>query len=136
MSGFDYFKKCVFENYANFEGRARRSEYWYFTLFNAIIGYFIQALGLVLESPIFMILSIIVSFALFLPALSVMARRLHDIDKSGWNFLWVITIVGIFVVLYWLVQDSQYGPNKYGQNPKGIGNDTNKIDDQLTEELV
>ena len=119
-----------------FDGRARRSEYWYFVLFNAIITYSLQGIGLLLDIPAMFMISILVSIVLLIPGLTALVRRLHDVGKSGWNYLWVFTIIGAFAVLYWLVQDSQHGPNNYGPNPKGLGNENTRIGDQLTEDMV
>ncbi len=78
---FNWYKKVVFENYANFSGRARRSEYWYFTLANFIIAIVTvmldKALGLKFGT------NSIYSLAVFIPGLAVAVRRLHDIGKSG-----------------------------------------------------
>ena len=136
MSGFDYFKTCLVDKFGVIDGRARRSEYWYFVLFNAIITYSLQGIGLLSDIPALYIISIVVSIALLIPGLTAAVRRLHDINKSGWNYLWVFTGIGAFVVLYWLAQDSQHGPNNYGPNPKGLGNENSRIGDQLTEDMV
>ena len=87
----DWYKKVVFENYANFNGRARRSEYWYFTLANLIIVIILsvldKVLGLKIGNSNSGILNTIYSLAVFLPGLAVMTRRLHDVGKSGWLLL-------------------------------------------------
>ena len=57
------------------------------------------------------------SLAFFLPGLALVARRLHDVGRSGWWFLIAFTIIGIPVLLYWLVKDSDAGANKYGAGP-------------------
>lgn len=123
----------VWKKYAQFTGRARRSEYWFFALFNTLIG-----IGLWLLSSIPMLfgvrsgnaayflpgmgLLLIYSFATILPSLSVMVRRLHDTGKSGWWFLIsFIPVVGTIILLVFLFTDSQPGPNQYGPNPKGFG---------------
>lgn len=113
--------KSVFQNYVNFSGRARRSEYWYFALFSGIIGFvfgFIE--GVLGESMLLAILSVVVSLGLLLPSLSVSVRRLHDIGKSGWWILIQLTIVGIIPMFIWFCRDSQPGENQYGLNPKEI----------------
>jgi len=116
MSGFDYFKTVIFEKYALFTGRSRRSEYWYFILFNLIIGYTIA--GLAYFFPVFNYISYAFSLALLLPGIAVVVRRLHDIGKSGWWYLSVLTIIMIPVLIYWFCQDSQTGTNQWGSNPK------------------
>lgn len=120
----------VLKNYTNFSGRARRSEYWYFVLFNFIFqiaaGVIDNALGSNFEiidgikSPYGYIY---IGYSLFtlLPGLAVIARRLHDIGKSGWMFLVIlIPIAGWIWLLILLFTDSQFGDNKYGPNPKAI----------------
>ncbi len=112
----------VFQNYANFSGRARRSEYWYFTLFSALVtgvlGGLAAASGERLET-VFRGLSGLVSLGLFIPGLAVCWRRLHDIGKSGaCYFLCLIPIVGPIILLVWYCRDSEPGGNMYGPNPK------------------
>ncbi len=95
----DWYKKVVFENYANFKGRARRSEYWYYTLATIIISIILsiidEVLGLKFGSNQG-ILNTIYSFAVFLPGLAVAVRRFHDVGKSGWML--VIMYVGIIAL--------------------------------------
>ena len=112
MSFVDAVKSVVVENYANFNGRARRSEYWYYTLASCIAGFICGLL------PIPFIATLL-SLALFIPSLAVSVRRLHDIGKSGWMYLLIlIPIVGAIILLVWFCQDSQPGENKWGANPK------------------
>ena len=125
----------VFNKYATFTGRARRSEYWWFTgcyiviqiIFNfASLGMLAGTMSgdISYNDPsysIFQTMSVIVGLGLFLPSLAVTVRRLHDIGKSGWNILCAaIPIVGVIVVLVWMCQDSDVVANKYGESPKYI----------------
>ena len=113
----DYYLS-VLKNYAEFSGRARRAEYWYFALFNMIIAF---ALGFVgaLAGDEASILGMLYSLAIFIPAMAVLVRRLHDTNRSGWWFLIVfVPLVGVIVLLVFLVSDSQPGSNEYGPNPK------------------
>ncbi len=122
------FKKVVFENYANFTGRARRSEYWYFTLFNVLVGVLAMVLMIVSialdnDNPLiaaFIYLAYgVYSLAIIIPSLAVTVRRLHDVGKSGWNILWAfLPIVGPILLLVWYCTDSEIGENKWGANPK------------------
>ena len=95
----------VFNNYANFEGRARRSEYWYFCLFNILVSLvFGVLLSLAGEgSALYRIvlgLDSLYSLAVFVPGLAVCWRRLHDIGKSGANWCWVfLPLVGSILLL-------------------------------------
>jgi len=109
----------VFSNYANFSGRARRKEYWYFTLFNYMVMLLLSIIYSVSESPVFMVLSGLYSMAVFIPALAVIWRRLHDIGKSGaCYFVALIPLVGAVIVLVWLCKNSQPQANQYGPSPK------------------
>ena len=111
--------KSGFNNYVNFNGRASRSEYNYWVLFIILLSTF----ALILDPIDFYtgeggMLSNILSLALILPGVAVMIRRFHDINKSGWNYFWSLTIVGVFPVLYWLVfKAGDNGGNSYGVDP-------------------
>ena len=95
--------------YAQFEGRASRSEYWWFYLFTVLATAAADTLGGSVGN--------LASLAFFLPGLALVARRLHDTGRSGWWFFITFTIIGIPVVFYWLVKDSDAGANKYGEEP-------------------
>ena len=95
--------------YAQFEGRASRSEYWWFYLFTVLVSAAADSLGGTVGN--------LASLFFLLPGLALVARRLHDTGRSGWWFLLIFTIIGIPVVLYWLVKDSDAGANKYGEGP-------------------
>ncbi|MED4533474.1 DUF805 domain-containing protein [Metabacillus fastidiosus] len=107
----------VLKKYAVFQGRARRKEYWMFTLFNVLISIVLSIIEVVGDMP--SILTGIYSLAILLPSLAVTARRLHDIGKSGWWILIsLIPLIGAIVLLVFTCQDSEEGSNKYGSNPK------------------
>jgi uncharacterized membrane protein YhaH (DUF805 family) len=107
----------VLKKYTQFEGRARRTEYWMFFLFNFIISIVLSLLERVLGLT--MVLSAIYSLAVLLPALAVSVRRLHDTNRSGWLLLLAfIPIIGFIVLLVFALQEGQAGPNQYGPNPK------------------
>lgn len=113
----------VLKKYATFKGRARRKEYWYFTLCNIIIsialGFIDSKIGTFGIKAGVGILGAVYSLAVFIPSLAVFVRRLHDIGKSGWwFFLGLVPCVGPLILLYFMVKDSQDGENKYGPNPK------------------
>ena len=120
--------KSVFANAFNFGGRARRSEYWYFCLFNflasMVLGVFDRMLGTSYSLPngaSLGLIGAIFSLVVLIPSIAVSFRRIHDIGKSGWNFLFaLIPFIGYLIILYWSVLDSQPGENKYGPNPKGV----------------
>jgi len=126
-----YFLDTLKNRYAKFDGRASRSEFWYFALF-AFIGSFLFALiDAFVVNPMLGatpaqagqggFLQIIFSLAIFIPYIAIAIRRLHDIGKSGWWYLIAfIPIIGLLVLLYFFVLDSQPGSNQYGPNPKGV----------------
>ena len=135
---FTYWLECFTKHYADFSGRARRSEYWGTVLFNGLIQAGLSIIlsivatilfssieinGEVTFSPLFFLLPdipiYIYGLVWLLPGLAVAVRRLHDIGKSGWNLLWILLpIVGAIMLIYWYCQDSQLGENKWGANPK------------------
>lgn len=94
-----------FSKYAAFEGRASRSEYWWFFLFTFLVS---LATGMVSDT-----LSGLFSLGVLLPSLAVGARRLHDVNKSGWFLLlWFIPLIGWIVLIFWAVQEGKE-PNRY-----------------------
>jgi len=100
-----------FKKFADFKGRARRSEFWYFELFCVLIS---LLLSLVNEE-----LATLVMLITFIPNIAVSVRRLHDIGRSGWWMLIVaIPIVGILLLLFWATQEGHPEPNQYGVSPK------------------
>ncbi len=103
--------------YADFEGRARRKEYWMFTLFNLIFAILAVVIdGLIGTGAIIYLFYVL---ATIIPNLSVSVRRLHDVGKSGWMYLVaLIPLVGFIWLLVLLTTDSQPGDNEYGPNPK------------------
>lgn len=109
----------VLTNYANFNGRARRSEYWYFMLFYWLGGLCFGVLSIV---PGLFLLEGLFLLGMLIPSVAVCWRRLHDIGRSGaWWLIGLVPVVGAVMLIIWLAQDSQPGPNRYGPNPKGAG---------------
>lgn len=115
----------VIQNYTNFSGRARRREYWMFSLFNFIIGFALGFIAGLIQGPqevesfgIVDGIALLYGSFIFLPGLAVSIRRLHDTGRSGWWVLIAIIPGGAFLLIYYFVQDSQAGENKYGTNPK------------------
>ena len=126
MGMMDAVKKC-FENYANFNGRARRSEYWYFYLFNMLISlglYLLSSLaGEGFISSALGTISSLYGLAVLIPGLAVCWRRLHDIGKSGANWFFIfIPIVGAILLIVWFATEGNHGDNAYGPDPKGQNN--------------
>jgi uncharacterized membrane protein YhaH (DUF805 family) len=117
----DYYLKVVRDNYANFNGRARRSEYWYFYLFNLIISAILEVVDYFIGTEIG-IVGGIYSLAVFVPSLAVLVRRLHDTGKSGWYVLLVFFIIIGWIWLFVLTcTEGDHGPNEYGDDPKNPG---------------
>ena len=126
MSFQDAIRVCLQRKYADFNGRARRSEFWFFVLFSAIVS----AVGGVLDAifglrsgsyggtgPIQGLLQL----ALLVPSLAVGARRLHDIGRSGWwQLIGLVPVAGWIVLLIFFVQDS-HPANQHGPSPKNPG---------------
>lgn len=113
----------VLRQYADFNGRARRKEYWMFFLFNFLI---FLALGLV-EMVLGLgfggvgLLSGLYALAVLIPGLAVTVRRLHDTGRSGlWILVAFIPFIGALVLLYFMVIEGNSGPNQYGPDPKGM----------------
>ncbi len=108
----------VLQKYAVFTGRARRTEYWMFTLINFIISVVLSVVDTAAGMP--GVLSGLYALAVLIPSLAVFVRRLHDTGRSGfWFFIILIPLIGAIVLLVFLVQDSTPGPNQHGPNPKG-----------------
>ena len=104
--------------YFNFEGRARRSEYWWFVLANFCASIVLSFLGNLINFPW---LTSILSLALLIPSLGLTARRLHDIGKSGWMMLIsIIPIVGAILLIIWCAKDGDPQPNQYGPSTKYV----------------
>jgi len=94
-----------FSKYVTFDGRAGRSEYWWWVLFTFLVS---VALGIVSET-----LQGLFSLGVLLPSLAVGARRLHDIDKSGWFLLlWLVPIIGWIILIVWAIQEGKE-PNRF-----------------------
>lgn len=116
-----WYLKCL-NQYADFSGRARRTEYWMFILFNGIF----TILASIMDTLIFGIgldgmglFWVLYSLGIFIPSLAVTVRRLHDVGMSGWLILLIfIPIIGWIWLFVLFVTDSQNGVNRYGQNPK------------------
>jgi uncharacterized membrane protein YhaH (DUF805 family) len=116
IMGFADAIRSVLTNYAKFDGRARRSEYWYFFLFNIIVSIVAGVIDAAIGSPV---LAIIVTLALLVPGIAVGCRRLHDIGKSGWWLLiGLVPLVGAILLIVWFATDSKPAGDKYGPSPK------------------
>ena len=116
----DAVKICL-SKYADFSGRARRSEYWWFVLFNVLVSIVASILDSIVgtKSGGTGLFGVIAALALLLPGLAVGARRLHDTGRTGWWLLiGLIPCIGFIVLIVFFVQDS-HPDNQYGASPKG-----------------
>lgn len=102
----------VLQQYADFSGRARRKEFWMFSLINSCIFYGLIIIGITTEVSILMFVAVIYFIATLIPYYAVAVRRMHDIGKSGWYFL--IPYYNIYLSCL----NSEFGDNQYGEDPK------------------
>lgn len=97
--------------YATFTGRASRSEFWWFFLFGILLS---AGAGIADEARDIEAFAPLINLALLLPRLAAGARRLHDIGKSGWWQLLILTIIGIIPLVFWWVREGAGEENEYG----------------------
>ncbi len=115
--------KRAFAKYCCFTGRASRSEYWWFALFVAIVGWCISifgGVGFTGDSPSTgaLIVAYVWDLFILLPSMGLCFRRLHDTGRSGWNTCWAfLPVIGTIILLVFLCQASQPGDNQYGPEP-------------------
>lgn len=118
-----------FNQYSDFDGRARRKEYWYFYLFNFIVYVVIFLITLIIifaskmgdsqSLNIFRWATTIWNVIIFVPSITVFCRRMHDIGRSGyWWFINLIPIIGWLISLIFLCKAGDIGENEYGEDPK------------------
>ena len=107
-----------FRNYVTFAGRASRSEYWYWVLFTFIVGVVTATLDYVaFPGSDYSPTNSLASLALLLPSFAVLARRLHDIDRTAWWLLLLLTGIGTILLVIWACFRGTAGPNQYGSDP-------------------
>lgn len=133
--GFTESLRTCFEKYGNFNGRASRSEFWYFVLFCFvylfIAGFFLGLSGV--SDTTFDIASLVLLIPIIVPSIAVSARRLHDINQSGWmqcifipgfiadEFLGtglIIYILTLGLWAFWFSQAGKKGKNRFGVQPR------------------
>jgi len=127
---------AAIKKYAVFSGRARRSEYWYFVLFN-FIGFIVllNITQLINNDGSFALMSLF-TIGLFLPGLAVAVRRLHDIGKSGWFLLvWFIPFGGIWLIVS-LATEGVKGSNEYGADPKDLNADASANSSTILDDNI
>ncbi|MEC4113011.1 DUF805 domain-containing protein [Myroides pelagicus] len=132
----EWYLKVLKEHYADFNGRARRQEYWMFVLFNTLVAFGIIIVGGILTAltdtdaimQFFVGLYIIYILGTFIPSIAVLVRRLHDTNNSGaYYFMSFIPLVGPILLLVKLVEDGTRGTNQYGVDPKNPNDEINEI---------
>ena len=116
----DMFIKVVRDNYINFEGRARRKEFWMFTLVYTIIAFVTMGIDSVLFPEAELVnLNLLFTLGLLPPSIGVGVRRLHDTNKSGWwLLLWLLLLIGWVWIIIQYCLDSDIGDNDYGSSDK------------------
>jgi len=130
----------VLKNYANFNSRARRKEYWLFTFYNTIFSafaiFFDHIFGIAINGLGYGPVYILYGLAIFIPNLAVCVRRLHDVGKSGWMILLsLIPVIGSIWLLILLIRDGNAGENEYGNNPKETTTNT-FLNDKTTSDIL
>ncbi|MES2186650.1 MAG: DUF805 domain-containing protein [Pseudomonadota bacterium] len=109
MTFVDAVSTCLQKKYVDLKGRASRSEFWWFTLFQLIV--------LMVAGMVHMGVYGLVALALLLPSLGVGVRRMHDVGRSGWWLLLGFIPLANFVLLYWAVQPGEPAANAWGEPP-------------------
>lgn len=128
----EWYLKVMRDNYANFKGRARRKEYWMYTLIFTVLLIALMTImfsvlsfsdetGIETGPGVYLTVTLVFVFlfAHFIPTIALTVRRLHDTGKSGWWYLIVLVpYLGNFVIFIFTLIDGDRGDNKYGSNPK------------------
>jgi uncharacterized membrane protein YhaH (DUF805 family) len=123
MSFSDAVTTVLTKKYADFSGRARRSEYWWFALALSLAWLaVIIVLGVIIQSmALYYTVAVLLWAAAIVPSLGVLVRRLHDTGRSGWwFFISFVPLVGGIILLVFTVSDGTPGDNQYGPSPKAI----------------
>ena len=113
--------KSVLTNFKDFRGRARRSEFWWYYLFECIINFGLSGLSNLTGIKAFVWGILVFNVVLFIPGLALLFRRMHDTGKSAWLLIpCIIPMAGQIFMMLWFLKDSQPGENQWGPNPKGV----------------
>jgi uncharacterized membrane protein YhaH (DUF805 family) len=131
MMSFPTAVKTCFSKYAEFSGRAQRSEFWWFTLFMAIAVVVVDvavALAVPSSPDTINIVGWIAQLIFLLPSIAVAVRRLHDCDASGWHYLWMfLPVLGAIGLFIWFCFPGTPGDNRFGSDP------LNSLPDKIAE---
>ena len=118
MVGFGEAISRGFRNYFNFSGRATRAEYWWWGLFIVLVSIVLKVVE-TLFGEVGQWVSLLVQLPVLLPSLALGARRLHDINRTGWWLLLLfVLVVGWILLIVWAIKRGDKGPNKYGPDPR------------------
>ena len=104
-----------FSNYANFNGRGRRSEFWWFYLFTWILSLGGSVMDYTTTGYGYGFVHWMAAIVTFIPTIAAGARRLHDVNKSGWWQLIAITLIGIIPLVIWMAAEGTKKNNPYGK---------------------
>ncbi len=103
--------RTCFQKYADFTGRAPRSELWWFVLFTVAVNFVLQLVGLEFVAGVF-------ALVILIPSIAVGVRRLHDIDRTGWWYLLaLVPVIGWLVLIFFYIQPGTPGENRFGPDP-------------------
>jgi uncharacterized membrane protein YhaH (DUF805 family) len=112
---------AVLKNYVGFSGRAGRTEYWMFALFNLIIFLVLAILAAITRSFFFWLLYGLYALAVLIPTLAVTWRRMQDTGRNGlWILLGLIPFVGGIILLVFMILPGTQGPNEFGPDPAAV----------------
>ena len=115
--------KSFFVRWNDFKTRSSRSEYWWATLFSVLVSLASDLINVAIASTpsalIFIIAILVIIFLIFMmiAGIALAIRRLHDLDKSGWWYLLIFTIIGIIPLTIWFCFKGTEGENRFGENP-------------------
>lgn len=121
-------KSVLISNYATFSARAPRAEYWFYTLFVLLVSIALGFVDLIIDPSLVEetdplksigVASGIFSLVTLIPGMAVSVRRLHDVGRSGWWLLLILTIIGLIPLFYWTVKRGDKGENRFGADPYG-----------------
>jgi uncharacterized membrane protein YhaH (DUF805 family) len=133
MMSFPTAIKTCFSKYAEFSGRASRAELWWFHLFMVLVLVVVDviaALAVADSEDLINGINWVIQIGFFLPSLAVSVRRLHDLDASGWNYLWAfVPVLGILGLFIWFCFRGTPGENRFGTDPlaPGVGTDVAEV---------
>ena len=121
--------KSYFINWIDFKSRSSRSEFWWAWIFLLVVQNFTQVivdyiLGIVFSQNAILIVTVIsilvMQIFICIATASIIVRRLHDVNKSGWWYLIVFTVIGVIPIIFWFCSKGTEGGNRFGNDPLEI----------------